>query len=220
MSGIDWDKLKMANGGTIPPAAWNTLLDLIKKCYVAQVIGGERRDIGPHTIIDVSGGRGAVRTTHPWKAAPTGTENIAIAPGCVVGYRPAPEDNNDSPMRFPIVGEHVPFLGDEIEITAAEGTVYAHLVEPPGVVESQQTSFSYQGDLQEMWIHRSILYLPEVIELAFIPADTVPEEGGIYIPIATVTLADGIASVDYQILTHNPHIQLDGHSIDLDVESV
>jgi len=163
--------------------------------------------------------RAAAAAGHPWKATATGTANIAIAPGCVVGYRPAPETNDDSPMRFPIVGEHVPFLGDEIEITAAAGSVYAHLVAPPGVVESQQTSFSYQGDLQEMWIHRSILYLPEVIELAFIPADTVPEEGGIYIPIATVLLADGIASVDYQILTHNPHIQLDGHSIDLDVES-
>jgi hypothetical protein len=156
----------------------------------------------------------------PWQATSRGDDKIYIAPGCVVGYRPAPEDNNDSLMRFPIVGMHVPFGGGEIEITAAEGTVYAHLVAPPGVVESQQTSFSYQGDLQEMWIHRSILYLPEVIELAFIAADTVPEEGGIYIPIATVTLADGIASVDYQILTHNPHIQLDGHSIDLDVESV
>jgi len=166
--------------------------------------------------------RSDIRPTppHPWQATSRGDDKIYIAPGCVVGYRPAPEDNNDSPMRFPIVGMHVPFGGGEIEITAAEGTVYAHLLAPPGVVEAQQTSFSYQGDIQEMWIHSSILYLPEVIELAFLAANTLPEEGGIYIPIAAVTLAEDIAAVDYQILTHNPHIQLDGHSIDLDVESV
>ena len=60
MSGIDWDKLTMLQGGAVTPAAWNELLRLLKRCYVSQVIGGERRDVGPHTAIDVSQGRGSL----------------------------------------------------------------------------------------------------------------------------------------------------------------
>ncbi len=69
MNGIDWNALKMATPGQIPPRVWNKLIDSCATLELIQVNGGDLDSlfgVGSTLNIKTKGGGSAV-PAHPWK---------------------------------------------------------------------------------------------------------------------------------------------------------
>ena len=70
-SGYDWNSLRMVTPGTVPPAAWNAMLDLIQGATVQNVIGGRVRSwipgVGTDLEVDVTAAQIAAAAAWPFK---------------------------------------------------------------------------------------------------------------------------------------------------------
>jgi hypothetical protein len=162
--------------------------------------------------------RAAAAAGHPWKATATGTENIAIAPGCVVGYRPRDVGADFSANAFntPLYGVHIKFAGGTVAIpTDAETGVIYYALSTSDNIEAYYVFPDNEDYIHMSFLHRPLSGTPVFGPLtpngsAFLDPDfSLPGSATIYIPIAEVSIEEGVAQVDYQILTHNPHIWLD-----------
>jgi hypothetical protein len=160
--------------------------------------------------ITIKGGGGF---THPWKVTPNGTAFVTVAPGNVTGFLPKSDLGTPAwkPRFFsPFVGTYIKFPGDVVEVTESSGYIYMGFT-LESEVEGSEGGMSGGGDLI------ANIYRPYTEPVVFFYSlspenlDSIDFSSAydVIIPIAEVSLADDIASVDYQILTHNPMIQLD-----------
>jgi hypothetical protein len=171
--------------------------------------GIQSRDIKRRPPIVVGGGG----FTHPWKVTPNGTAFVTVAPGNVTGFLPKSDLGTPAwkPRFFsPFVGTYIKFPGDVVEVTESSGYIYMGFT-LESEVEGSEGGMSGGGDLI------ANIYRPYTEPVVFFYSlspenlDSIDFSSAydVIIPIAEVSLADDIASVDYQILTHNPMIQLD-----------
>jgi len=158
--------------------------------------------------------------SHPWQATPTGTANIAIAPGCVVGYmaRDVAEALSDYGFNWPFYGVHVKYQGGTVAIPpdSENGVIYYTFTAASSIAGYYKFPDD-EGIIHMSFLHRPSPYIgtlvfgpitPNTPSMFLDPDFSLPESGTIYIPIAEVSIDEGVAKVDYQILTHNPHIWL------------
>jgi hypothetical protein len=155
---------------------------------------------------------GGITPDHPWKVTSNGTEFVTVAPGCVTGFLPKSDLGTPAwkPRFFPpFVGTYIKFIGDTIEVTAASGFIYMGFTLESEVegAEGGGSGGDVTGNIYRPYTAPDVFFYdktPENYEsMDFSSAYDV------VIPIAEVSLAGGVASVDYQILTHNPMIQID-----------
>lgn len=156
-----------------------------------------------------------VEFEHPWKVTANGNDTVAVAAGCIMGMYSAREDASGgapyTQARFfsPFVGIYKKFTGASIQITAATGYVYAKCD-----FNSTVEGYEFGSNLE---IGGNLYYPNTTPSLVFSdlgPGDFDPSSedspvGDMYFPIAEVSLTDNVAKVDFQVLTHNPVIQLD-----------
>jgi hypothetical protein len=156
-----------------------------------------------------------VKFEHPWKVTANGNDTVAVAAGCIMGMYSAREDasggapSTQAKFFSPFVGIYKKFTGASIQITAATGYVYAKCD-----FNSTVEGYEFGSNLE---IGGNLYYPNTTPSLVFSdlgPGDFDPSSedspvGDMYFPIAEVSLTDNVAKVDFQVLTHNPVIQLD-----------
>ena len=158
---------------------------------------------------------GAPAPSHPWKATANGDETVAVAAGCIMGMYSSTEDSAggapSSQSRFfsPFIGIYKKFEGASIEITAATGYVYAKC-DFSSTVEGYEfgSNLEIGGNLYYPNTTPSLVF-SDLGPGSFDPSSEDSPVGDMYFPIAEVSVTDNVAKVDFQVLTHNPVIQLD-----------
>jgi hypothetical protein len=152
---------------------------------------------------------GGVTEKRPWKATENGDEFINVASGMFLAFFPRDDVDGSYPNGFPMVGGFWSFNGGSVEITEDEGFIYAKTA-----ITSTRENFAGPipetgGDELYSDLYRPTgaitLYFSEDAPSANKPADA----DEIHMPIAKVKLEDGVAKVDFQILDHNPLMQID-----------
>jgi hypothetical protein len=202
------------------PEFCNAVIEYLRMVKIGNVVGGRVSQTTSGTTITINPppttGSEVTPTsefTHPWKVTPNGTAFVTVAPGNVTGFLPKSDTLTPAwkPRFFPpFVGTYIKFPGDVVEVTESSGYIYMGFT-LESEVEGIEGAGSGGGDLI------GNIYRPYTEPVVFF-YDLSPENldstnffsaYDVIIPIAEVSLADDIASVDYQILTHNPMIQLD-----------
>lgn len=153
--------------------------------------------------------------SHPWKATANGDDTVAVAAGCIMGMYSSTEDAAggapSSQARFfsPFVGIYKKFTGASIQITAATGYVYAKC-DFSSTVEGYEfgSNLEIGGNLYYPNTTPSLVF-SDLGPGSFDPSSDDFPVGDVYFPIAEVSVTDNVAKVDFQVLTHNPVIQLD-----------
>jgi len=166
---------------------------LMRQVY-ARIRGGKGIRVTQYSEGDIiiahtrKGGGGGF--THPFKVTPNGDEFVTVGDGELVYFTSSDPSNQPA---LPLVADNESFVAEQVEVTAS-GTIF--LVIPTDELltytDSQGQSYVFGG-------------LTSALTVALDPIFSGPN---IYLPIADVQLADGIASVTKQILTHNPIIQV------------
>jgi hypothetical protein len=149
---------------------------------------------------------------HPWKATPNGDAFVNIAKGCVTGFVPMPDASSGKQNFFaPFIGIYQKFEGGSVEVSEESGYVYIEVPIADEVegVEGSDITDTFGGELYAPSAPPTLVFSDSRIEVEY-AISGVPIDGiKAYIPICEVSKAAGVAAVDYQILTHNPSIQLD-----------
>jgi len=116
-----------------------------------------------------------------------------------------------SQARFfaPFIGIYKKFTGASIQLTAGTGYVYVKC-DFSSTVEGYEfgTNLEIGGNLYYPNTTPSLVF-SDLGPGAFDPSASDAPVGDMYFPLAEVSLTDDIAKVDFQVLTHNPIIQLD-----------
>ena len=129
---------------------------------------------------------------HPFKVTSNGDDTITIAEGALLWLNP---DTTGSVPNDPFVGEYTDYGGETLTVTST-GTLYivssygaeATATDTPFLIASYHVGFDSQSPWAEI--------------------DPSLSSGQISLPIATIDLTDGVASVTKQILHHNPLIDI------------
>ena len=131
---------------------------------------------------------------HPWKATSNGDATVDVAAGIAMGWAAATPAGDDTLPPYFHLKEIQSYVGGSVTVTAS-GKIYGKIPftqsgvyqSPYGAITNYSTRLDPSGSLT----------------VAF--GETVPTSGdSFYFEIATVSISDGVAGVDSQILTHNP----------------
>jgi hypothetical protein len=149
----------------------------------------------------------------PFAASSTGTSEIYIAPGFVTGLIPRAPVDGENPSGLPAVGNYWKFEGGAVDVTEDEGFIYLK-IEMTGQNESAFGPIPEEdGDLIFSAIYRPSI-APTVYFSQDNPDNLIPSgEFSIHLPIAKVSLSSDGATIDFQILDHNPMIQYDENTV-------
>lgn len=131
---------------------------------------------------------------HPWKVTANGDDTVTIANGSVIYFT---AQGSASVPNSPFDGAKVDYTSEDVTITAT-GTLYA-VVTTAGVSFDEIISFESTSGVGAQAL------TPSSVTVELDPTLTGDK---ISIPLATVTLTDGVATVDTQILTYNPILDL------------
>jgi hypothetical protein len=192
------------------------MVNYMRASTVTNVVGGKLRQSTSGITIEIdrprSGGKSSASTDHPWKATPNGDEFINIAKGCVTGFLPMPDASSGAENFYaPFIGIYQKFEGGSVEVTYESGYIYLEVplaFEVEGA-EGSDVSVTIGGELYAPSGTPTLVFSDSRIEVEY-AISGVPIEGiKAYIPICEVSMEDEVARVDYQMLTHNPSIQLD-----------
>jgi hypothetical protein len=129
--------------------------------------------------------------THPWKVTANGDDTVAVAAGEVIDFTTTSNGLYDGQA---VTGGFVSYAGADVTITA-NGTVFAVVTYALSNTIANDTTFTIATSSVDA----------SSVTAAFAPTLSTYE---LSIPIAEVTLTDGIAKVTKQILTYNPMMQL------------
>lgn len=153
---------------------------------------------------------------HPWKvtASTEGEDYLYVSPGVCFGWIPrdnASGNSTSASEKFfaPFVGDYRKFAGADIEITDS-GIIFGKFDMTRKV---EGIEYGEEFDIGA-GLHRP----DEAVTLFFFdltPSDLAPNSDDmdgakdIYFPIAEVTLEDGVASLDFQLMKENLWVSLD-----------
>ena len=207
--------MKKARYGTTPipmpriPGSIGGLMSFAQEVRHALRALRDRPVLVPSDVMTIGGG------SHPWKATANGDDTVAVAAGCIMGMYSSTEDAAggapSSQARFfsPFVGIYKKFTGASIQITAATGYVYAKC-DFSSTVEGYEfgSNLEIGGNLYYPNTTPSLVF-SDLGPGSFDPSSEDSPVGDMYFPIAEVSVTDNVAKVDFQVLTHNPVIQLD-----------
>ena len=151
----------------------------------------------PNQVILVPKKRRASRAslTHPWKVTGNGDDTVSIAAGCVLSYESQP-----GTLKL-----YRKYDGDQNATVEGEGVVYASIVSEMAL--SPDIRFSGtddNGDIMDVDLFRLFPDSTAPLILSFAESTPVSSSGIFYFEVAEVSLNDGVAVVDYQIITTNP----------------
>jgi hypothetical protein len=139
------------------------------------------------------------RTAQPWRATNNGNEYITVAEGSI--FFPSAQGALDEDMA-PIAYIPLTYAGGSIEITAT-GWLYALAIYEDPPTPTPVSEVVLTDETLQLWSR-----IPSLVDVAFsadVPGTYSPPAGTVaYYPIASVILADTVARVDRQYLTHNP----------------
>lgn len=135
--------------------------------------------------------------SHPWKVTSNGDDTVNVAAGNVGWW----EEQNSDPWVAPMIHTYEKFSATaEVEVTAAG---YIVAVYNANHRKGGETAFTNGGNL-------NVEALGEYagskdVRFSETPTD---ETADIVLVLAEVSLAAGVAVVDYQVLTHNPIVAI------------
>lgn len=132
--------------------------------------------------------------SHPWKVTANGDDTVKVADGSVIYFT---SQGSSSVTNAPFDGEKIDYTSDDVTITAS-GTLYVVLTSS-GVYLDEIISLESTSGVGAQ------AFTPSSIAVELDPTLTGDK---LSIPIASVTLTSGVASVDTQILTYNPILDL------------
>jgi hypothetical protein len=128
---------------------------------------------------------------HPWQAFSNGDDTVSVNDGSVIYFE---GQGSGSVPNEPFDGSSVDYTRANVTITAS-GTLYAKLtLTTPDAIATDNTFY--------------IATYGVVPSSVTVELDPTLSGGEMSIPIATVTLASGIATVTKQILHYNPIVDL------------
>lgn len=191
--------------------------DSVKHFEVCKMEGLSLTSVKLRENIHWSGSSGGGDTfTHPWKATANGNDTISVAAGVIYGFIPrsdAAGGTTSSAAYFfaPFVADYKKFAGASIQITESSGYIYAKC-DLIYADEGHEGGGGSYDTTQQIYRPSEVatLFFSDMAPTALDPSsDDFGSAKDVYIPVAEVSLSGGVASVDYQILTHNPMIQLD-----------
>ncbi len=158
------------------------------------VVSVTEQKLDHNPVVSIQDNSGA-DPTHPWKATENGDDTITVADGKVIYF--TGQTSSFGEPNSPYDGYHLEYSSTDIPITAS-GTLY--LVITGTSSNDVPTSADTTSGL-------TILNMqPEYIDVNLDPILSGHE---LSIPVAEVTLdSSGIATVDKQILEHNPVMSL------------
>jgi hypothetical protein len=126
----------------------------------------------------------------------------------IMGFRPV---GTTGELFLPMVAFYLEYAGGEITVTA-NGFLYVSFE----VIDQKEGETGPIPEIGTDEIH-SYIYKPTGSLTVYFneeaPSARAPSGLHVHLPIAQVSLADGVATVTKQILTHNPLIQLDGNLV-------
>jgi hypothetical protein len=129
--------------------------------------------------------------SHPWKVTANGDDTVAVAAGEVIDFTTTSNGLYDGQA---VTGGFVSYAGADVTITT-DGTVFAVVTYALSNTIANDTTFTLATSSVDA----------SSVTAAFAPTLSTYE---LSIPIAEVTLTDGVAAVTNQILTYNPMMQL------------
>jgi len=133
---------------------------------------------------------------HPWKAGGKGGLEITVAPGKVLGFKAA-ATTAGKPWHCVFAS----YAGGDVAVSAS-GWLYVVATVTDAAIEADtyllDGAFFIVANTQKP---TSVTVVYSATAPASITSGTSSE---IYIPLAEVTVTDGVASVVDQVLTHNP----------------
>ena len=179
------------------------------------IVAITEQHLSHNPVVSIQDSEGAAASTHPWKATANGDDTISVAAGVMYGFIPYADSaggTTSSAAKFfaPFVADYKKFAGASIQITESSGYIYAKCD-----LTYDTEGFEGGGDYdvtQQLYRPSEVasLFFSDLAPTALDPSsDDFGSAKDVYIPVAEVSLSGGVASVDYQILTHNPMIQLD-----------
>lgn len=131
---------------------------------------------------------------HPWKVTANGDDTVTVADGSVIYFDTGGGSNVPN---SPITGKTMDYTSASVTITAP-GTLYVKMDFDP-LLSDELIAYSSTPNLSTYAV------TPTAITAELDPTLSGDE---VSIPIATVTLTDGIAAVTKQILSYNPPLSI------------
>ena len=168
--------------------------------------------------------RDDVSYIHPFRVSKSsdGAEYLYVNPGVCIGWNPSTDGSGagtgsstsaNTNFYAPFVAEYKKFAGASIEITEATGYIYIKF-------DLSKEYEGYEGTGGDLEIGAQIYKPGEVGELFFsdlapgtfdptVDDSSMSGAKDIYVPIAEVSLTDGVASLDFQVIKENIWVELD-----------
>lgn len=169
--------------------------EYLRSLTITSIIGGKvSRRPGGTTLIVGQNELDLKPEPDPWRVTANGDDSVTVGFGRILtaGRGTSPSES----YGFPIVEAYIDHAEESVTITAS-GTLY--IVCQVTEVEIMNRTTGTGGAYYDL---RMLVPDPTGITVELNPSTTTGDN--ILVPIAEVSLTDGIATVDDQILTHNP----------------
>lgn len=200
----------MPQSGQPIASDFRDMVNALRASRIVSVRGGKLQESPNGTTIVIDKPKPPVSTgsasPHPWKVTANGNNTVSIAPGCMLGFLPDMSSSSYG-LRVPMVAQYISYAGGNVTVAGSTGYIYAEVQLTSDVEKSNSgspddnlfDSYLYRpyGGIYVFWSDES----PDALTIG-------TGDNFLYFPLAVVSLADDVASVEMQILTHNPLIQL------------